>query len=785
MKELTAELISPDTPEEIVLQFLQQQFLHPAPGLNWYQLLCKTISAYSGLPSAALLKTVSPSPLVQHWHLPGELLTKSEILHNGTTESLLTLLRDKLHYPAVYLYRLDTRSEFMLLLLDPFQETTAPQLSERFLLELDRLCSLYESIHFKNQSDAALLIQQELVGINTSRDTALEPLMHRCLEAILRVPWFPDHSSAALFEFNGETSQMNLLTLTGERQGFADHCTYLEKGNCLCGISWEKGSPVFSESSSTLHRGTAGNRHKDLCFPLIQQSSVIGIVVFHLPQETFLSPTQFEITGFLTRTLALQLHHRQQHRTLVETARTLENRVAERTRHLEEEARNRRAAEKELLDINRNLDDRIRDRTVELVEAIKKMTLEADNRRQTEEALAHSERIYRTLVEASPNAIFLLDTTFHILKANSRAESLLHTAGQDQLKDVDFFSLIDNPEQLKQQLQHDLETGNILTAEKPILRFDGGQFSGEIGFAAQPDDSGHPFFVIAVMTDISERKLQEARNRELQKKLINFNRKLENKVRERTAELRDAMDKANLAVRTRNAFLASMSHELRTPLNSIIGFSEVLLEETEGPLNATQKSDLHEILESGHHLLKLLNQILEMSRFEGEKHGNEIEPCDIQDVIDTAAAMIRGQAFKKGINLEWEKNIPPGLPPVETDANKLRHILFQLLSNAIKFTPSGGQVDLNVEIERPTGRLIFIITDNGIGIDPAEQQHIFEKFYQIHTGHTDKPEGTGLGLSFAMKLTQQLLGTLTVSSAGHGRGSAFTLIIPIKTIEQE
>lgn len=780
MKELTPENIKPETPLDFVLDFLRRQFFTNTHESDWNRIFCHTVSAVSRYPSVALLKPASTAPLVSHYHLPVELITRIELLHATDPAQIPDLLKSEFRYPSVQLIEIYKANGLFVLLLNQFQQMEQFNLPQNFKSETGQLCSLYEKVSYKKYSDEALQIHQQLVAIDTEQYTTVEPLLNSCLELLLQLPWFKDKTAAGGFIFDDKTGKMRLLTAIGSNILHAEYCQMSQKGECLCGISWQSGEPVISSSHAQQHLFESQREHKDCCFPLVYSNRILGIIVFHLPPGSWLTPIQLQITRSLIRTAALQIHQQFQKQSLMEANRTLENRVAERTEGLQKEAANRREAEEKLREINRSLDERIQDRTVELVEAIKRMTLEVDQRKQAEEALAHSERIYRTLVETSPNAVFLLDNTLHILKTNTRAMELLQLDDSDQMLHMEFKTLLVSGETEITDLVERLGSSDTIIMESDVCRPNDTVFPAEISFAAEPDESGVPFFIIAVISDITERREHEKKSQELQQKLIDFNQQLDMKVKERTAELRDAMDKANLAVRTRNAFLSSMSHELRTPLNSIIGFSEVLLEGTEGELNETQKNDLREVWESGQHLLKLLNQILEMSRFEGEKNRNEITPCDIGDVVDTAVSMIRGQAFKKGVTLEWEKGFPEDLPMISTDAGKLRHILFQLLSNAVKFTPRNGTVELQIKLHETEKQLCFTVTDNGCGIDPADQEHIFEKFYQVHTDHTDKPDGTGLGLAFARRLARQLSGELQVHSDGRGTGSCFMLTVPVE-----
>jgi signal transduction histidine kinase len=246
------------------------------------------------------------------------------------------------------------------------------------------------------------------------------------------------------------------------------------------------------------------------------------------------------------------------------------------------------------------------------------------------------------------------------------------------------------------------------------------------------------------------------------------------------------LEKTRLAAVSANQaksdFLASMSHELRTPLNAIIGFSDVLLGAYFGALNEKQKEYTMDILESGKHLLNLINDVLDISKVEAGKMELELTPVEIGNLLASCIVMIKEKTHKHGIDLKVD--IPKELLGFEmfADQRKIKQIMFNLLSNAAKFTPDGGVIMLSAVhmLQEGKGFLEVSVTDTGIGIPREYQEKIFESFYQIRGGLTDKTPGTGLGLSVAKQLVELHGGEIRLKSGGREKGSQFRFTLPVK-----
>jgi CheY-like chemotaxis protein len=229
------------------------------------------------------------------------------------------------------------------------------------------------------------------------------------------------------------------------------------------------------------------------------------------------------------------------------------------------------------------------------------------------------------------------------------------------------------------------------------------------------------------------------------------------------------------ALRTKDEFLANMSHELRTPLNAILGLSESLLEQTAGPLNEKQQKYLTIVHESGAHLLELINDILDLAKVEAGQIKLDPGKVDINSVCQSSLRMIKQLAQKK--NQTVEVQVENNIGYILADERRLKQMIVNLLSNAVKFTPEGGTLGLNAQVDRKEAQLLINIWDRGIGIRAEDLPRLFQPFVQLDSSLSRESSGTGLGLALVAQMARLHGGSVSVSSKP-GEGSRFSLVLP-------
>jgi signal transduction histidine kinase/DNA-binding response OmpR family regulator len=257
---------------------------------------------------------------------------------------------------------------------------------------------------------------------------------------------------------------------------------------------------------------------------------------------------------------------------------------------------------------------------------------------------------------------------------------------------------------------------------------------------------------------------------------------LEERVQARTSELAAANKTLELqnreverATRLKSKFLASMSHELRTPLNAIVGFSDLLAEQTAGQLNDKQKRFVNHIKQGSSHLLQLINDILDLSKIEAGQLELRCEDFRVKDALPEVLSTIRPLAMAKNIQVQHKLETDWA---VYADRVRFKQILYNLISNAVKFTPKGGKIDIDCQEDGHSVRIS--VTDTGIGIRAEDQAVIFEEFRQVDGAPNTTQEGTGLGLAITRRLVEQQGGRISVESE-LGKGSRFTFTLPARS----
>lgn len=357
-----------------------------------------------------------------------------------------------------------------------------------------------------------------------------------------------------------------------------------------------------------------------------------------------------------------------------------------------------------------------------------------------------------TVINSLPSEVFVLDKNMNCTLAN-KTFAVNHLRKVEEVVGKNISELMDAKQaaSIMQEYQQILKhKKSVHIKDLKVIRKDGTVFWA--------DSFRYPFtsidnkidYLLIVATDITHRIKAEE-------------------------DLRIAKETAESANIAKSRFLANMSHELRTPLNAIIGFSEVLYDSLFGELNPKQIKYVGNILNSGKHLLQLINDILDLAKIEAGKLELDYSLFEPETAIEDILDIIKALASKKDIKVY--RQLPFPLPQIYADKAKFKQILFNLLSNAVKFTPNGGSVTIYAE---ESGKDIIIsIQDTGIGIDEIDIPRIFKEFVQLDSSYARNQEGTGLGLSLTLKLVKMHGGEIHVKSAGAGKGTTFYVSLPI------
>lgn len=303
--------------------------------------------------------------------------------------------------------------------------------------------------------------------------------------------------------------------------------------------------------------------------------------------------------------------------------------------------------------------------------------------------------------------------------------------------------------------------------ECEFLLEDGSRLVVEIRESLIRSESGEVTGICRSMLDVTERKLAAVAAR----KVAQYAMELRNK----NEQLAHALDTARSATEAKSRFLASVSHELRTPLNGIIGFSELLYDGKVGAISPEHRDILGDILTSARHLLQLISDILDLSKVEAGRMEFHPEPSLLDPLVQEVKDVIRPLGERKLIRIS--NQVPEGFSAV-LDRSRFKQILYNYLSNAVKFTPEGGKVEIRI---LPAGEFFRLeVEDNGIGIAPEETSRLFQDFQQVSNRKTE--QGTGLGLALTRHIVEAQGGTVGVRSTP-GSGSVFSAVLPMRPKE--
>ena len=450
----------------------------------------------------------------------------------------------------------------------------------------------------------------------------------------------------------------------------------------------------------------------------------------------------------------------------------------------------------------------------------------AENLEKSHRALYESEERFRTIFNAVNDAIFVHDLdTGAILYVNSGMCEMYGYSREEACRlDVEALSLGESPYSQQEALIWIKKAkGEPQIFEWRAKRKSGDLFWVEVTMRrARIGDRNR---LLVVIRDITKRRqaeeelakhrdhleeLVETRTSELETaqeamlNLVEDLNKSKDELEKRSLKLEEMNIKIQEASRLKSQFLANMSHELRTPLNAIIGFSEILEDKTFGELNVKQAKYVNNVLVSGRHLLQLINDILDLSKVEAGKLELEPSSVNIKHLLENSLIMIKEKAMKHGIRLDSHISQELMGLKISADERKLKQIMFNLLSNAAKFTPDGGEIRMTAdladsssliadrdkkipsshELIGPQKFLQISVADTGIGIKPEDQERIFSEFEQLDLSYDRTHEGTGLGLALTRRLVELHGGRIWVESEGEGKGSTFTFVIPVEAEER-
>jgi signal transduction histidine kinase len=295
-----------------------------------------------------------------------------------------------------------------------------------------------------------------------------------------------------------------------------------------------------------------------------------------------------------------------------------------------------------------------------------------------------------------------------------------------------------------------IAAGRAVAAIVRNYRKDGRTFWNEVNISPLRDEGGRLIHFVGILQDVTNRIRTEE-------------------------NLREAKNQAEIASRTKSEFLANVSHELRTPLNAILGFSEVMQMEFFGPLGAPQYRDYaKDVHDSGQLLLDLINDILDLSKIEAGRMELFPESVPVAEVFEACLRLVAGRADAGGVALG--SSLPDELPPMLVDRRAIRQVLANLLTNAIKFTPKGGRVELTARAS-DDGAIEIEVSDTGIGIAAKDVPKVLEPFGQADNPLTRRQQGTGLGLPIVKALVEQSGGLFRLASEP-GRGTKVTIRLP-------
>jgi PAS domain S-box-containing protein len=401
-------------------------------------------------------------------------------------------------------------------------------------------------------------------------------------------------------------------------------------------------------------------------------------------------------------------------------------------------------------------------RLAEMVETLERRVAE-----RTAQWQETNDFLQSVLDSATEYAIIATDTEWRVQSLNEGARRLFGYE-DDEVLGRTLEPLI-APEDVERaiglSMVRDLKIHGRHEGEAGLRRKSGARFPARMVTTRRAGPDGRPLGYTVIARDVTHSKVLEER-------LRRYTDNLEQAVADKTAELRAVNEQLIRANQLKGQFLTNMSHELRTPLNAILGFAEALRDGVAGDLSEEQREFAEDIYQAGHQLLGMINDILDLAKVEAGALELHLSPCDLASLTDEVVRVSRGLARRKGVELDVD--IEPRPLELTADAMKLKQILYNLLSNGIKFTGAGGRVTVRARLLKEVVEIQ--VTDTGAGIAPEDLVTIFEQFRQVDSSLARKHEGTGLGLALTRRLVHLHGGEIAVDSEV-GRGTTFTVTL--------
>jgi len=434
-------------------------------------------------------------------------------------------------------------------------------------------------------------------------------------------------------------------------------------------------------------------------------------------------------------------------------------------------------AEEQLQRSHDELERRVGERTAELSEINQEISAEIEVRKRAEDALRQASAYHRSLIEASLDPLVTIAPAGTITDVNHATEEVTGRPRRE-LIGTDFCDYFTDREKARQGYQQAFREGSVQDYELQVRHRDGHITPVLYNASVYRRNGGEIAGVFAAARDITGRQRAE-------QEVLRLNEGLERRVEERTAQLERAaaeLEKRNLDVervnRMKTDFLGRSSHELRTPLNAILGYSDLLAEQSAGPLLPPYPRFVANIQEGARHLLDIVNDLLDISKIEAGRIDLHRESFRPASALEEVLSVIAPLAKLKRIAID--NQVPAGMM-IRADRTRFKQVFYNLLSNAVKFTPENGRVWI-ADASRE-GAAAFCVGDTGIGIPSSELESIFDEFHQVGGPTGAGREGTGLGLAITRSLVELHGGSIAVESV-LGQGSRFTVSLGPASLER-